>query len=435
MWGGVGSYRKRRPAVGPQLAPPPWVVYVPALVSLADETPETDGAAPGEGAAFRPGGVITVAAGHAAHDTSVGFLPVLLPHFVERFALSNTLAGWLSAFTQIPSILQPVFGHLADRLVLRWVVILGPAVTATLMSLAGWAPSYAVLAALLAAAGLSSAAFHAVGSAAAGRLSLRHLGKGLSLWMVGGELGSALGPVVAAAALTVLTMKELGLLMLLGWGASFLLYLQLRKAPLQAVTGEDRPHWRHSLGRMRRLMLLMGALVVLRAMAVSAPWVFAPLLLKDEGSSGFVAGAAVTLFQAAGMMGTLAAGWLSDRVGRRAVLLTGVLVGAPSVLAFVGLHGWVRFMFLAIAGANLVSLHPIYMALVQGAFPESRGLANAIYLSMVFVISSGAAVVVGALGDAVGLRWAFVISALITFLSIPLILLLPREAEQVAARA
>ena len=233
--------------------------------------------------------------------------------------------------------------------------------------------------------------------------------------------------MVAAAALTVLTMRELGVLMLLGWGASFLLYGQLRKAPLQAVSGEDRPHWRHAVGRMRRMMALMGALVILRAMAVSAPWVFAPLLLKEEGSSAFVAGAAATLFQGAGVLGTLIAGWLSDRLGRRAVLICAVLIGAPSVLAFVGLHGWVRFVFLATAGATLVSLHPIYMALVQGAFPESRGLANAIYLSMVFVISSGAAVVVGALGDAIGLRWAFVISALVTFLSIPLILLLPRE--------
>jgi MFS transporter, FSR family, fosmidomycin resistance protein len=411
------------------------VVYVPALVSLMNEAPEPNGASLGDEGGFRPGRVLTIAGGHASHDTYIGFLPVLLPRFVERFALSNTLAGWLSACTQLPSILQPVFGHLADRLVLRWVVILGPAVTASIMSLTGWAPSYAVLALLLVAAGLSSAAFHAVGSAAAGRLSGHHLGKGLSLWMVGGEAGSSLGPVVAAAALTVLTMKELGVLMLLGWSASFLLYLQLRKAPLQAVSGEDRPHWRHSLGRMRRIMALMGALVVLRAMAISAPAVFAPLLLKEEGSSAFVAGAAVTLFQAAGVLGTLFAGWLSDRVGRRPVLISAVLIGAPSVLAFVGLHGWVRFVFLAVAGANLVSLHPIYMALVQQTFPESRGLANAIYLSMVFIISSGAAVVVGALGDAAGLRWAFVTGALIAFLSIPLILLLPREEDRVAAPA
>ncbi|MFH1329943.1 MAG: MFS transporter [Actinomycetota bacterium] len=398
-------------------------------MSLVEENPQPTEAAIAADASFRNAGVLTVAAGHAAHDTYSGFLPVLLPSLVERFALSNTQAGWLSTFTQIPSILQPVFGHLADRLALRWIVILAPAVTATLMSLAGWAPTYVVLALLLATVGVSSAAFHAVGSATAGRLSVQHLGRGLSLWMVGGELGAALGPIIVAGALALHTIKGLAWLMVLGWAASFLLYRQLSRAHLHPVAAADRPRLRHSLGRMRRVMLLMGALVVLRAMATTAPWVFAPLFLKEEGSGGFVAGAAVALFLAAGMAGTLGAGWISDRVGRRAVLLFGVLAGPTGLLLFTLLHGWARFPFLALAGAALVSLHPMCMALVQEAFPESRGLANAIYLSTAFVISSGAAVVVGALGDSMGLRGAFVVSALVAFLSVPLILVLPGKRK------
>lgn len=374
--------------------------------------------------------MLTVAAGHTVHDTYVGFVPVLLPSFVERFALSNTRAGSLAAFTQLPSILQPFFGHLADRLVLRWVVTLAPAVTATLMSLVGWAPGYTGLAVLLTIVGLSSAAFHAVGSATAGHLSARHLGKGLSVWMVGGELGSALGPILAAGALTVLSLKGLSWLMVLGWVASFVLYLKLRNAPLHPVVSADRPGLRPSLGKMRRVMLLMAGLVMLRAMAVSAPSVFAPIFLKQEGSSSLVAGAGVALFQAAGMAGTLGAGWISDHVGRRVVLLFGALVGPASLLLFTALDGWARFPFLAMAGAATVSMHPVCMALVQETFPESRGLANALYLSMVFVISSGAAIVVGALGDSIGLRPAFVVSAVVTFLSVPLIFVLPRDRRR-----
>jgi FSR family fosmidomycin resistance protein-like MFS transporter len=178
---------------------------------------------------------------------------------------------------------------------------------------------------------------------------------------------------------------------------------------------------------MRRIMALMGGMVVLRAMAVSAPSVFAPLFLRAEGSSAFVAGAAVTIFQAAGMVGTLGAGWASDRVGRRVVLVFAALAGPGSLLGFALLHGWGRYLLLALAGATLVSIHPVCMALVQESFTESRGLANALYLSMVFVISALGAVAVGALGDAVGLHWAFVTSALVTFLSVPAILLLPRD--------
>ena len=180
-------------------------------------------------------------------------------------------------------------------------------------------------------------------------------------------------------------------------------------------------------------MTLMVGLVVFRAMAVSAPAVFSPILLKEEGNSTMVAAAAVTLFQAAGMVGTLGAGWISDRLGRRVVLLFGATAGPAGLLLFTALEGWARFPFLALAGAATLSIHPVCMALVQETFPESRGLANALYLSTVFVVSSAAAVVVGILGDGIGLRPAFVVSALITLLSVPLILVLPRDRGRVPA--
>jgi len=394
------------------------------LEDVAPDSAET----PAPDPSFQAGFVVAISTGHAAHDTYVGFLPVLLPSFVERFGLSNTRAGALSAFTQLPSLLQPLFGHLADRLALRWMVTLAPAVTATLMSLMGWAPTYAILALVLSTVGISSAAFHAVASATAGRLSARQLGRGMSIWMVGGELGSALGPLLAAGALSLLTLKGLAWLMLGGWAASFVLHLQLRRIPPGSLP-TARPHWRFALGRMRRTLGIVTALAVLRGMALSAPWTFGPILLKQEGRSDLLAGAALTLYLAAGMVGTLGAGWLSDRLGRRVILLFGTLAGPGGLLLFIAVDGWPRFIFLAVAGAATVALHPVCMALVQEKFPESRGLANALYLSTVFIISSVAAVLVGALGDAIGLRSAFVISGAITFLGIPLIFLLPRDGR------
>jgi FSR family fosmidomycin resistance protein-like MFS transporter len=374
--------------------------------------------------------VATVAAGHTLNDTYVGFVPVLLPSFVARFSLSNFQAGFLSACTQIPSVLQPFIGHLADRATLRWVVTLAPGLTATLMSLVGWAPNYAALAILLMMVGVSSAAFHAVGSATAGRLSERHLGRGMSLWMVGGELGGALGPLLAGGALTLLSLKSLTWLMVLGWVASAAFYWQLRAVAMHGRVTAQRPHWRHSLGRMRRVMLLMAGLVTLRSMAMTAPWVFIPILLTAEGYSHLASGAALTLFQVSGVVGTLCAGWVSDRVGRRVVLLFGSAAGPISLMLFSFLRGWIQFLFLATAGGASVAMHPVSMALIQEKFPESRGLANSLYLSMVFVISSGAAVLVGYLGDALGLRHAFAVSAAVMLAGLPLVLALPPDRHR-----
>lgn len=410
-----------------------WTPVVPAArlpylgavtVAESDTPPLGDDKAP-----FRPGSVLAVASGHVAHDTYIGFAPILLPRFVERFSLTNTRAGWLAACTQLPSILQPVFGYLADRRALRWVVVATPAVTATVMSLTGWAPTYLSLVALLLFVGLSSAAFHAVGSATAGRLSERHLGKGLSVWMVGGELGIVAGPILVGTALTWLTLEGMAWLMIPGWTASFLLHRRLRRTTRDHRHVSAAPHWRQSLPGMRRLLGSMVALVGLRALAVSAPAVFSPLLLEAEGHSRLVGAVAVTIYQAAGMLGTLTAGWASDRVGRRAVLLCGAIAGPIGLLGFVAVGGWLRFAFLAVAGAATLSMHPVCMALVQESFAASRGLANALYLSSVFVISSAAAVGVGMLGDAVGLTTAFTVAALVTLGSIPIMLRLPGRSQ------
>ncbi|MEJ2558341.1 MAG: MFS transporter, partial [Anaerolineae bacterium] len=150
---------------------------------------------------FQTDRVVTIASGHAVHDTYTAFLPPLLPAFIANLSLSTTEAGLLTVFIQTPSLLQPFIGHLADRLSLRYFVILAPALTAVMMSLLGVAPGYALLALLLTVAGFSSACLHAVAPVMAGRLSGQSLGRGMGFWMVGGELGRTLGPIVIVSAI------------------------------------------------------------------------------------------------------------------------------------------------------------------------------------------------------------------------------------------
>ena len=103
---------------------------------------------------FQTGGVAVVSTAHAVHDTYTAFLPALLPVFIEKFTLTNTAAGLLSVFLQIPSLLQPFIGHLADRRNLRLLIIFTPAITGAAMSLLSIAPGYGFLIFLLVIAGL-----------------------------------------------------------------------------------------------------------------------------------------------------------------------------------------------------------------------------------------------------------------------------------------
>ena len=106
------------------------------------------------------GKVLTISVAHLVHDVPTAFLAPVLPLLIDRFGLSVMMAGMLDVYRRIPSLANPFLGLLADRICIRWLIILMPAVTATLMSLLGVAPGYAFLAVLLFASGISSAVFH-----------------------------------------------------------------------------------------------------------------------------------------------------------------------------------------------------------------------------------------------------------------------------------
>ena len=389
---------------------------------------------------FQTAKLVTIASGHAVHDTYTAFLAPLLPRFVEKFALSNTAAGLLSVFLQVPSLFQAFIGHLADRTALRWLVVLGPGVTATAMSFLGWAPTYFTLALLLMLAGVSVAAFHATAPVAVGYLSGNRLGRGMGFFMVGGETGRTLGPIVVVSALAVMSLRSMAFLALAGIATSAILHLLLRNATLHAPEETDAVPWRDAMTSMRRLMSVMAALTAVRSMMMMSVTIFLPLYLTDVGTSLWLAGAALSIVEAAGIAGAIAGGWVSDQIGRRAVLLFGFVTAPIALLLFIATDGWIRIALLPVIGLTLLSVPPVLMALVQEQVPDSRALANGVYLSISFAIRSIAALTFGAVGDAFGLQTAMTIAALAMFAGIPLLwLLFPRnrgggrEAEAQAA--
>ena len=378
---------------------------------------------------FQLGKLATIAGGHAVHDTFTAFLPPLLPRFVEKMSLSNTAAGSLVPFLQISSLLQPVIGHLADRTTLRWIVVLGPAVTATAMSLLGWAPGYMALALLLLVAGVSVAAFHATAPVAVGYLSGRRLGRGMGLWMVGGELGRTLGPLVVVSALAVMSPRSMVFLALAGVATSVVLHFRLRDVPLRSRGDGEQAPWRLAVGAMRGTMVVLAGLIMLRGMMTMSATVFLPLFLTEEGANVWLAGAALSIVEAAGIAGALVGGWVSDHVGRRAVLVFGQIAAPIALLAFLAADGAMRIALLPFLGFALLAIPPVFMAVVQERFSESRALANGVYLSLNFVIRSLAAIGYGAVGDAFGLSTAMVIAAGAAFGGLPLIWLLFRNTD------
>ena len=391
------------------------------MSAVATEAPGTDAEQ------FQTDRVLTISAGHAVHDTYTGFLSPLLPAFKESLSLSKTEIGALTIFQQVPSLLQPFIGHLADRVGLRYLVILAPGVSATAMSLLGIAPTYAALALLLLVAGLSSATLHSVAPVMAGRLSGKSLGRGMGFWMVGGELGRFLGPLIIAGYLFLKPddLSSLPLLMFGGWLASVLLYVRLRDVPGRPAGDGDGLPWQQALRIMGPFLVPLLGIIVVRSFMSAALTTYLPVFLRDEGAELWFAGLSLSVLEGAGVVGALLGGALSDRLGRRTMLAISLTTTPPLMLLFLATDGWLRFPLLLGLGLTSLSVVPVLMALVQESFPQNRALANGVYMALSFGIRAGVVVVVGAMGDLWGLRLAFGVSAVIPLLGLPFLRMFP----------
>jgi FSR family fosmidomycin resistance protein-like MFS transporter len=378
-----------------------------------------------EAGRFQTDRVVTITFGHAVHDTYTAFLPPLLPVFIETLSLTRTEAGFLTVFMQAPSLLQPFIGHLADRLSLRWFVIVAPAVAGVVMSLLGVAPSYGVLALLLTVAGLNSATLHAVAPVMAGRVSGKNLGRGMGFWMVGGELGRTFGPLLVGISLEFLTLERMPWLMVGGLVASAALSIRLKDVPGRPPSAAEGLPWRQVLRVMGPFLVVLTGIVIVRAFMVVSLTTYLPVFLSDEGAELWFAAISLSILEIAGVAGALAGGALSDRWGRRVILAMSLLTTPLLMFAFLAAEGWPRFPLLALLGFTSLSVTPVIMALVQESFPENRAMANGVYMSLNFVIRAGVVVVLGRLGDLFGMGTAFAASAVLTFFGLPLVLLLP----------
>lgn len=377
---------------------------------------------------FQTAEIISVAAAHGAHDTYFSYLPTILPLLIQNLGLNTTQAGLLSAFSQFPNLLQPLIGHLADRKNLKMLVVLAPTLSGLLITLVGIAPSFGAAALLMLLAGFSTAGFHAIAPAMISARSGKKVGRGMGFFMVGGELGFGLGPLVVVASIGVLTLRGLPWLMTLGMLASVILYFRLKNiSTVRHAQAEASLPVRQALLEMRSLMLpIMGVLVItgfLNANIVN----YLPTFMSSEGSAFARAGISLTVVEIGGTLGVFLMGMFSDRIGPRNIAIGGTLLSVGFALGFLAVDGWLEMLMLAGCGLSAFVANPSFLTMIQTRFTRNRSFANGVYMSSSFLLRSLVVVIVGMLADRFGLRPVFTGSAFAALLAVPLILLLPSK--------
>jgi len=313
---------------------------------------------------------------------------------------------------------------MADKVSVRYFIILAPALTATLVSLIGLAPGYWTVVILLFAAGVSTAMFHAPAPAVVARASGRKVGLGMSMFMATGELGYALGPLLAVWAVTNWTLEGLWRLMVLGWAVSLWLFWQLHriKAPIQKPGS-----LKATLPGLWRVFEPIIYFNLFRNPLTEALTTCLPTYMNQQGASLWIAGSSLAVVELSGVPGALLMGMYSDRLGRKRMLSIAVIAAAVLMLIFLRVDGWLQGLLLDALGFSTFATMPVIQAIVQEQFPNNRAVANGLFMMVTFALRPVATFMLGMLGDWLGLPAAYLIAALASLLMLPAVWALPNN--------
>jgi FSR family fosmidomycin resistance protein-like MFS transporter len=380
---------------------------------------------------FQSGNVLIVAGSHMLHDIYSSFLAPLRPLLIEKFGVSLALASIWDLIMRIPWLLNPFIGIIAERTAARYFIIVTPAITAVTMSLLGVAHSFTIVSILLFTMGISSAVFHVPAPTMVNRLSGKRTGRGMSFYMFGGELARTVGPLIITASVSYWGLEGTWKLIPFGLIASFILFIKLRNIKISDEIKTEKSAKGNALSTLKKYLPFFSVLIgftLFRAIMKSGLTAFLPTFYYTErDESLWFANSALAVFQLAGAMGTILAGNISDKLGRRYTLLIISIISPIMMFLFVNSEGWIAFVLLVLMGFFVFAPGPVLIALVQDRSKELPVFMNSIYMTLNFITSASAVFFSGLMGDWLGLEKTYLISSFLALGAIPFVLLLKKK--------
>jgi len=371
--------------------------------------------------------VLPLAFSHFIQDIYTATVAPLLPVIIDRLSLSLTAAGSLPAILQLPSIINPFIGYMADKINLRYFTIFAPAVTATLISCLSFTNSYWIMALLLFVTGFSVACYHSPTPALVANSAGKKVGLGMSLYMAAGELSRTVGPLIAVWAISLWSLEGFYRIVVIGWATTIILFLRLRNIPNASKTP---PSIKVILPTLRNLFIPLAIINIFRRFMLESITTYLPIYMDSQGASLAVSGGALSILELAGVLGAFTSGTISDRFGRKLILLLSIIISAVIMFAFLNTSGWLYIPILIILGFTAISTGPVMLAMVQDHLPENRSLGNSLLMFITFLTRPIAMLSIGILSDNFGLKSSFTIGTIISLFAIPAIFFLPNDKVQ-----
>lgn len=381
---------------------------------------------------FNTNHVVLVSSAHLLHDTYSAFLAQALPILIEKFDITKTLAGVLSVIQRIPSLFNFLVGIMAENMKARYLVIFAPAVTCVAMSLIGVAPGYIFLVILLFISGISSTLFHVPAPVMIKKLSGSSIGKGMSYFMLGGELARTIGPLVIVGVVSLWGLEGTYKLIPFGLAASGFLFLKLRKTDISSsFDGSDiEPGYWKIFKKFLPVFIIIAGITFFRAAIGVSLTLYLPVYIIENGGEYWFSGVSLSVLQLAGAFGTFYAGTISDKIGRKSSLLIIGLVSPVLMFFFNFIHGFWTLPLLILMGVFLIAPTPILLALIHELKTERLAFVNGIYMTINFTMSSIMLLLVGISSDIFGINITYKASAFVGLIAVVFVIFLPGRSKK-----
>lgn len=389
--------------------------------------PQPDPPPGGEGPAVLPGAA-SIAAAHAVNDSYAYILPPLLPVLLTQSGITLGMGAALVGLQLLAaSILQPIFGHWADRSGGgRWMGWTGVLLSGLGAAALGSAPGFAGLGVAMLVTGIGTALFHPVSAALVAQAApAAQRGFWMSAYISAGNLGLGLGPLLVGL---VLVQGSVSSTWLLALPAVLVAGLMWRLAPARPGRGGRstlsmsvvlRRHW--------RLLTILVSVVALRSWASTALVTFLPTLATTRGASPAEAAQVLTVFLVAGALGGFVGGAAADRVGRDRVVIGSLLLSVPfSVLvALLGSFGPVFWLAAATSGFFLNGSWISLTVRAQESVPGSIAMMSGLMLGLSIGLGGLAVTPVGVIAETSGLGVVIAVVACLPALGAALMRMVP----------